>query len=189
MAILTTKRLCLRPWKETDWIPFFEMNSDPRVMEFFPAMLSQEESLRMGKRLQAKIEERGWGFWAVSIPGKAEFIGFIGLNFIDHDTLPVPFTPATEIGWRLAFEHWGQGYATEGATACLAYGFETLKLSAIVAFTAASNTRSRNVMEKLGMQRDPQDDFDHPKVPATSPLRKHVLYRLSQKKYNRPSLS
>lgn len=172
---LKTNRLILRPWKESDLEPFAKLNADPTVMECFPAPLSREESDALAHRLQAKMAEQGWGMWAVEVPGIADFIGFIGLYPVPFDA---PFTPAVEVGWRLLHEHWGKGYAPEGAKAALDFGFQTLKLKEIVSYTAVANVRSRRVMEKLGMHRDPKDDFDHPKVPEGHPLRRHVLYRL-----------
>ncbi len=183
-ANLKTERLVLRQWREDDLELFARMNADPRVMEYFPATLSKEESDQMAKRMEMKIAERGWGWWAVSVPGVAEFIGFIGLNNVDKSNLAAHFTPAIEIGWRLAFDYWGKGYATEGAKAALSYGFETLDLSEIVSFTAVENMRSRRVMERIGMHHNPSDDFEHPKLPEGHPLRKHVLYRLNQKEWN-----
>ncbi|MFZ4100260.1 MAG: GNAT family N-acetyltransferase [Chlamydiia bacterium] len=188
MTTLTTERLILRPWKEADLEPFAELNADPRVMEYFPSVLSREESIQMAHRMQSKIEERGWGWWAVSAPGVAEFIGFIGLNNVDKATLPAHFTPAIEIGWRLAFEHWGKGYATEGAKAALKYGFETLKLNEIVSFTAMQNMRSRHIMEKIGMHYDPKDDFDYPKLSDDHRLKRLVLYRLEQSEWERTQI-
>lgn len=182
MTILKTKRLILRPWREEDFEPFAKLNADPRVMEYFLATLSQEESYQMAKRVQAKIEEQGWGWWAVSVPGVSEFIGFIGLNNVDKSTYPVHFAPATEIGWRLAYDYWGEGYAPEGAMACLEYGFESLGLDEIVAFTTVQNMRSRKVMEKIGMHHNPKDDFDHPNIAEDHPLRRHVLYRIEKTK-------
>lgn len=176
MTTLKTKRLILRPWREKDLELFAEMNADQEVMKYFPSILSKEESNQMAKRMQTKIEERGWGFWAVTVPGIAEFIGFIGLNDV---TFPAQFTPAVEIGWRLARDYWGKGYATEGALACLNYGFEVLNLDEIVSFTAVQNMPSRAVMERIGMHHNPKDDFDHPKLPEGHWLRRHVLYRLN----------
>ncbi|MDE3045902.1 MAG: GNAT family N-acetyltransferase [Verrucomicrobiota bacterium] len=173
--ILKTQRLLLRPWQDSDRISFQKINSDPRVREFFPSLLTAEESDQQAKVMALFIEQNGWGLWAAEIPGVAPFIGFIGLmpvSFSAH------FTPAIEIGWRLAYEHWGHGYAPEGAKAALDFGFQELKLPEIVSFTSSQNTRSRRVMEKIGMHRDPADDFDHPKLPEGHPLRKHVLYRL-----------
>lgn len=171
-----TKRLILRPWQEADLEPFARLNADPRVMEYFPSILSRKESDDLASRISSKLKEQGWGLWAVSIPDVADFIGFIGLA---EPSFHAHFTPAVEIGWRLAFDHWGKGYATEGARTALEYGFETLHLNEIVSFTVVQNMRSRRIMEKIGMQHDPKDDFDHPKLPEGHPLRHHVLYRLT----------
>jgi 3-dehydroquinate dehydratase/shikimate dehydrogenase len=180
MTILKTHRLILRPWESGDFVFFERLNRDPRVMEFFPATLTKEESDKLANRIQSKIEKKGWGFWAVSLVDSPEFIGFIGLNYLDHATFPTHFTPAVEIGWRIAFEYWGKGYATEGALAALQYGFENLHLEEIVAFTAVQNIRSRHVMEKIGMHRDPKDDFECPKSSEGYLLKQQVLYRLSK---------
>lgn len=175
---IQTQRLILRPWKQEDFAPFAALNQDPQVMEYFPSLLSLEESAQLALKFQAKIEEKGWGFWAACLLESQDFIGFIGLNFLSQTTFLAPFTPAVEIGWRLARKYWGKGYATEGALASLHYGFETLKLPEIVSFTAVQNVRSRRVMERIGMHRDLQGDFDHPKLPEGHRLRRHVLYRL-----------
>ena len=182
MTTLKTKRLILRPWKETDLEPFAELNVDPRVMEFFPSPLSRQQSDDLAKRISTKMQEQGWGLWAVSIPNEADFIGFIGLA---KTTFDAHFTPAVEVGWRLAFPYWGKGYATEGAKAALEYGFETLNLSEIVSFTPVQNTRSRRIMEKIGMHHDPTEDWDHPKIAEGHPLRRHVLYRISKQEWQR----
>jgi RimJ/RimL family protein N-acetyltransferase len=182
-SIIQTERLILRQWHEEDLEPFAALNADPRVMEYFPATLSQQESDQMMKRMQTKIEERGWGWWAVSLVKNGNFIGFIGMNNVDPATFPAHFAPAVEVGWRLACPYWGKGYATEGALVCLKYGFETLNLEEVVSFTAAQNMRSRAVMERIGMLRDPKDDFDHPKLPEGHRLRRQVLYRLKAKKW------
>ena len=174
MSTLTTDSLILRPWKPKDKEPFAALNADPRVMEYFPSTLSREESDKMADRVGGELLQRGWGLWAVSVKNSADFIGFIGLNPV---TFSAHFTPAVEIGWRLAFDQWGKGYATEGAKAVLKYGFQTLKLSEIVSFTTLKNQRSRRVMERIGMHHDPKDDFDHPKLPEGNALRRHVLYR------------
>jgi ribosomal-protein-alanine N-acetyltransferase len=170
-----TERLLLRWWKPEDRAPFAGMNADPRVMEHFPAPLTREESDAMAERIETHFRERGFGFWAVEAPGEAPFIGFIGLvvpRFQAH------FTPCVEIGWRLAHEHWGRGHATEGARAALDFGFREMGLEEIVACTVPGNERSLRVMEKLGMARDPDGDFDHPLVPEGHRLRRHVLYRI-----------
>jgi ribosomal-protein-alanine N-acetyltransferase len=174
-AELRTERLLLRRWRPDDREPFAAMNADPRVMEHFPKLLTREESDAAATSISERLEERGFGLWAVEVPGVASFIGVIGLaapKFEAH------FTPCVEIGWRLAPEHWGQGYATEGAKAALTFAFEKLGLEEIVSFTVPANVRSRRVMERIGMTRDPADDFDSPHVPEGHPLRHHVLYRI-----------
>lgn len=173
MTILKTKRLILRPWKTEDLEPFAALNADPRVMEYYPSVLSREESDRFATKIQSQIEEKGWGLWAVALPGIAEFIGYVGLQNVDDATV--------EIGWRLAFEYWGKGYATEGALECLQYAFKNLNLQQLVSFTSVQNMRSRAVMERIGMQHDPKDDFNHPRLPEGHPLQKHVLYRIHAK--------
>jgi 3-dehydroquinate dehydratase/shikimate dehydrogenase len=173
--IIRTDRLVLRQWGNEDLEPFASMNADPRVREYFPGLQTREESNHSVSLASNHIEKFGWGFWAASLAETGEFIGFIGLEDVYFQA---EFVPAVEIGWRLAFKYWGKGYATEGALACLRYGFETLKLNEIVSFTAVENTRSRAVMQKIGMHHDSKDDFDHPKLPEGHPLRRHVLYRL-----------
>lgn len=176
--MIETERLILRQWRAEDFAPFGQMNADPVVMEYFPKLLSREESDGFAAKFKGLIEKNGWGLFAVEIKETGEFIGFVGLNPVDYDT---PFTPAVEIAWRLARPYWGKGYATEAAQAALRYGFETLGLAEIVAFTTEQNSRSRAVMERLGMERDPEEDFDHPKLPAGHPLLRHVLYRLKRR--------
>ncbi len=176
MTTLKTQRLILRPWREEDLESFAQLNADPRVMECLIGPLSQQKSNELAMLIQNKMKEQGWGFWAVEVPGVADFIGMIGLA---HVLFSAPFTPAVEIGWRLAHNFWGKGYATEGAKAALDFGFQVIKLHEIVSFTVVDNMRSRHVMEKLGMHRDPKDDFDHPKVPKGHLLERHVLYRLA----------
>lgn len=171
-----TERLRLRQWRTTDREPFAVMNADPRVMEFFPVPLDRVESDAVADRCQALIAERGWGFWAAEIKGSGEFIGFVGLHV---PTPQLPFSPCVEVGWRLAHAHWGKGFATEAAKGALRVGFEELGLSEIVSFTAVLNSRSRSVMQRLGMIEETAT-FEHPAVPVGSPLREHCLYRLSR---------
>lgn len=172
--VITTDRLILRRWREEDREPFARMNADPRVMEFFPDLLSREESDALADRIQAHFERHGFGMLAAELRDSGEFIGFIGL-FVP--AFEAAFTPCVEIGWRLAANHWGRGLATEGARAVLAWGFDSLGLREIVSFTAPANLRSIRVMEKIGMARDPAGDFDHPRLPEGHRLRRHVLYR------------
>ena len=172
---LSTERLLLRPWREDDLEPFAALNADLSVMAFFPSVLSRNDSDALAERMAAHIDTHGWGLWAVEVPGVAALAGYIGLSV---PGFAAPFTPCVEIGWRLAREHWGQGYAIEGARAALAFGFTALKLDEIVSFTVPANLRSRRVMERLGMTRAEADDFDHPGLPVEHPLRRHVLYRI-----------
>jgi len=222
--LLTTQRLILRQWRESDRPAFARLNADPVVRQFFPKCLTRDESDADAAWIEKTIAERGWGFWAVEVKGsdaiaagessattvgesdatarggsgitacgeagvasphvvaaadapRAPFIGFVGLSvpsFTSH------FTPCVEIGWRLAKEYWGNGYASEAAVACLRFGFEKLTLKQIVAFTAPLNKRSIAVMERIGMSRNPADDFDHPNIPPGDPLQRHVLYRMNR---------
>jgi len=175
MTTLKTKRLILRPWKEEDLEPFARLNADPRVMEYLPTVLTKKQSEATLKSSQAHIEKYGWGKWAVTLLDTGELIGRIGLGEVDFQA---NFTANIELGYRLAFEHWGKGYASEGAAECLKFGFETLNLSEIVSFTAIQNMRSRRIMEKVGMYHDSKGDFDHPQLPEGHPLRRYVLYRI-----------
>lgn len=180
---INTKRLILRPWTEEDLEPFAKLNADARVREYFPGLLSRQESDASVKLASEHIQKCGWGFWAASLFETGEFIGFIGLEDVYFSAPFNKSAPAVEIGWRLAFDHWGKGYATEGALAALKYGYETLGLGEIVSFTAVANQRSRHVMEKIGMHHRPEDDFDHPKLAEGHPLRRHVLYRLEKNRW------
>jgi RimJ/RimL family protein N-acetyltransferase len=168
-------RVLLRSWCGDDLDPFAALNADAAVTEFLAGPRPREASAEMIARLQAGIDERGWGLWAVDVGGRC--IGFTGITYPRFES---HFTPCVEIGWRLARESWGHGYATEAARVALAFGFAVLHLAEIVAFTAVGNARSRRVMERIGMNHDPADDFDHPQLPG-HPLQRHVLYRLVRK--------
>lgn len=170
-----TERLRLRQWNAADREPFAALNSDARVMEFFVSPLTREESDAMADRCQALIQERGWGLWAVQTKATHDFVGFVGLHV---PTADFPFFPCVEIGWRLGFQHWGKGYASEAARGALQVGFRTLGLAEIVSFTAVANRRSRAVMERLGMHES--GTFEHHRVPVGNALRLHCLYRLAK---------
>jgi RimJ/RimL family protein N-acetyltransferase len=174
---IRTHRLLLRMWRDEDRVPFAALNADPRVMEHFPKLLDRAESDAVAARIRENFDRRGFGLWAVEVPGVAEFIGFVGLS-VPH--FEAHFTPCVEIGWRLARDHWGFGFASEAARAAVDFGFSQLELDQIVSFTVPANKRSRAVMERIGMTRTPVDDFDHPSLPDGHPLRRHVLYRLSR---------
>ncbi len=179
---LTTERLLLRPWRPHDREPFAAMNADPRVMEHLPAVLDRVESDALVDRIEARLEADGFGLWATERITDAAFLGFIGLARQDFQA---HFTPCVEVGWRLAFDAWGHGYATEGARAALEHGFRAIGLDEIVSFTVPGNARSIRVMVRLGMTRDPADDFDHPRLPEGHPLRRHVLYRMRAERWRR----
>jgi RimJ/RimL family protein N-acetyltransferase len=187
---LTTERLLLRRWRETDRIPFREMNADPRVMEFMPELLASDASDALIGRLEDHFNHYGFGLFAVDLrhePDPAQrFVGFIGLSVPSFEAA---FMPTVEIGWRLAAEHWGEGLATEAAHAVVQHAFETIGLRDLVSFTVPQNLRSRRVMEKLGMSHDPAEDFDHPRLPEDHPLRRHVLYRLSREQWEHKFVS
>lgn len=180
-ARLSSGRICLRRWRHEDREGFAAINADVRVMEFFRSTLGRVESDAMVDRIEAHFREYDFGLWAIEVPSVADFVGFAGLTWARFNA---PFTPCVEVGWRLGFEHWGKGYATEAARLALGYGFETLALPEVVAYTSVANHRSRAVMKRLGMRRDPADDFDYPSLPEGHPLRKHVLYRLAADSYD-----
>lgn len=172
-----TARLVLRRWTNADLAPFAALNTDPAVMEHFPAPLSREDSDDLARRNDAFLADNGWGLWAVEVRDGDRFAGFTGLSpagFTAH------FTPAVEIGWRLARWAWGHGYATEAAREALRIGFDEVALDEIVSFTSVTNVRSQAVMKRLGMTHNPADDFNHPSLPVDSPLRRHVLYRIAR---------
>lgn len=172
---LRTERLLMHGWTSADRDAFAAVNSDPRVMEYLGGVLAREQSDAMVDRIEAKFQRDGVGLWAVETLGEARFVGMVGLSV---PTFEAPFMPAVEVGWRLDAGHWGNGYATEAARAALEFGFEVAGLQEIVSFTTRDNARSRRVMERLGMTRDPRDDFGHPSVSAESRLHPHVLYRI-----------
>lgn len=175
IPVLTTERLQLRGWQESDREPLAVINADPEVMEHFPAVLDRQASDSLFDRIQDGWLAHGFGLWALERTADSAFLGFVGLS---RPSFEAPFTPAVEVGWRLARSAWGHGYATEAARAAVAFGFEGIALEEIVSFTVPANVRSRWVMERLGMTHDPGDDFDHPGLPPGHPLRRHVLYRL-----------
>ena len=171
---LDTPRLILRPWRDADLAPLFALNGDADSMRHFPSVMTRAESDAWAARLRAHIEDHGWGFWAVEERGGAPFIGVVGLLSIPWQAR---FTPAVEIGWRIAPAYRGRGFAEEAARASIDFGFATLCLAEIVAFTIPANRPSWRLMERLGMA--PDGDFDHPRLPQGHPMRRHLLYRLA----------
>jgi ribosomal-protein-alanine N-acetyltransferase len=170
-----TQRLVLRPFRDADRESFARLNADPIVMQHFPSTLTRSASDALIDRALSHFETHGFSFWAIELPQLDGCIGFTGLAVPSFDS---HFTPCVEIGWRLAREHWGHGYAQEAARAALYSAFVHLGLQQVVSFTSTGNERSRRVMQQLGMQRDAREDFGHPNVPLGHPLRDHVLYRL-----------
>ncbi|MEO5824054.1 MAG: GNAT family N-acetyltransferase [Vicinamibacteraceae bacterium] len=176
-TVLRTPRLILRRWRPSDRAPFAALNADPEVMAHFPSALTAAESDALAEAIEAHHAARGYGLWALDIPGVVPFAGFVGLSVPAFDA---PFTPCVEIGWRLAAPQWDRGYATEAARAVLAHAWGVLGVDEVVSFTTAGNDRSRAVMTRIGMRHDPGEDFDHPRLPAGHPLRPHVLYRTAR---------
>lgn len=175
MVALATDRLILRQWRDSDREPFAKINSDRRVMEFFPNTLSRQDSDRFVDRIEAHFQKHEFGLFAAELRADHTFVGYIGLAV---PSFVAAFTPCVEVGWRLSADQWGQGLATEGARELVRFAFGTLKLDSLVSYTVPINVRSRRVMEKIGMTHDPTEDFQHPDLPEGHPLRHHLLYRL-----------
>ncbi len=174
VVALATERLLLRRWRESDREAFHALNVDPLVMETIGPVMNRTESDGFMDRIEQRFDEHGFGLWCVELDGEA--IGFTGF-------MAPWFREGVEIGWRIRADHWGLGYATEAAQRCLRHGFDDLGFPEVISFTAAINVRSRRVMEKLGLEYDPSEDFEHPSVPVGSPLREHVLYRMTLAQY------
>lgn len=172
---IQTDRLLLRDWLEEDIDGLAKINADEKVMEFFPSVRGLKETKAGVARMSNHFNQHGFGMFAVDRIDTNEFIGYIGIAYVPYET---DFTPCVEIGWRLGYNHWGYGFATEGAKACIDFGFNTLGLKEIVSFTAVPNVRSENVMKKIGMQHI--GEFDHPKIDKGHPLERHLLYSISR---------
>ena len=179
---LRTPRVLLRQWKDSDFAEWVVMNADPEVRKYFPAVLNEDMARAEGERIRAAISQRGWGMWAIEVPGVFPFAGFVGLSVPGFEA---PWMPAVEIGWRLRREAWSKGYASEGAQAALQFAFNQLELPEVVSMAVVPNAPSHKVMERLGMTRDPMGDFDHPRVPADWPLKRHTLHRISRETWMR----
>jgi RimJ/RimL family protein N-acetyltransferase len=181
---LESERVLLRQWVESDVPSFVQLNSDPKVMQYFPQALTEQESRGFVSVMSSVIDENGWGFWAAELKSSGDFIGFVGLN-IPRTILP--FSPCVEVGWRLHKEYWGNGYATEGGRVSLAYAFECMKIDEVVSFTTKSNYKSRKVMERLGMENT-GENFKYPDIPNEHPLSEHVLYKISKAQWSKGDL-
>lgn len=177
-TIIETERLILRTWKKEDANPYFEINQDPKVIEFLPGPLTMEQVNDFIPAANQHQDKHGYTLWAACLKETGGLIGFIGLNYIDWES---SFTPAVEVGWRLGSQYWGKGFATEGAKASLEHGFKRCGLKAIVALTTPANARSIRVIEKIGLKRDLNGDFRHPKLAAEHPLSKHRFVSLESR--------
>lgn len=180
-TVIETERLILRTWKDEDALAYFHINQDPKVIEYLLGPLTMQEVHDFMAAANRQSEERGHTLWAAELKSTAELIGFVGLQYTSW---PAHFTPAVEVGWRLGSQHWGRGYATEAANASLAYAFNECALSQIVSFTVPANVRSIRCMERIGLTRESQGDFAHPKLPTSHPLSQHVLYKISAEDWN-----
>jgi len=182
--VIETERLYLRQWQASDFAVFAEINADPEVMKYFPKLLSTAVSNAIAHKCQQLIIDKGWGLWAVSLKDRSKengaFIGFVGLNDTHAD---MSFAPAVEIAWRLHKDCWGQGYATEAASAALNFAFNELSLDRVVSFTAVINKRSQQVMERIGMINT-RANFYHPALDANHRLAEHVLYNITRQQWN-----
>ena len=177
---LESARLVMRQFRDEDLADFAAMSADPQVMRYFPAPLSRLESAALIGRVRGHFAEHGYGLWALERKDNGAFIGFTGLGVVGFDA---PFTPAVEIGWRLAREHCGLGYASEAAWTALRCGFDRLGLKQVVAFATRANEPSQKVMQAIGMHHDPDGDFAHPRLASDDPLRDHVLYRITREQW------
>jgi RimJ/RimL family protein N-acetyltransferase len=175
---LNCDRLALRPWEEQHREPYFQLVSDPVVMQYLTPLAARAESDAWIDRHRAQLAEHRFGYWAVELRKTGQFIGAVGLSRVRYEA---HFTPAIGVGWRLAQPYWGHGYASEAARAALKYGFEDQRLEEIVAITVPANIRSQQVMRRLGMTYSPDDDFDHPQLPEGHPRRRCLLCRMSRK--------
>lgn len=180
IKLLETPRLVLREWCDGDFEGFARMNADPIIMEYLPRALDEDASKRLMGRFKAHFKKHGYGLYALERKDDQRFMGFVGINHVDFEA---DFTPAVEIAWRLDYEFWGQGYATEAAQKVLEFAFCELELSEIVSFTVHDNTRAIHVMEKIGLKRDIGGDFDYPTLKKGHPLGRFVLYRLRRSQY------
>ncbi len=182
---IQTDRLLLRQWRSTDLPAFRAMSACDEVMKYFPNKLSATESDALADRLSKLISSRGWGLWAVEERSSKKFIGFTGLHQAPE---ALPFSPALEIGWRLSKESWGKGFATEAAKAALDFAFKKLESQEIVSFTSLNNLASQRVMQRIGLENT-ESNFLHPNIPADSPLKEHVLYKITSKQWAQLSIS
>jgi len=176
---IKTKRLLMRQWRDEDLFDFWLLNSDPEVMQYLPVIPSEEDSNVLANKIINLLEENGWGFWAVETISDNSFIGFVGLNKPKYE---LPVNPCIEVGWRLARNYWGKGYATEAGKASLEFAFNNLNVNEIYSFTSVANKRSEAVMGRLNMVNT-NSNFNHPTIPDNSPYKEHVLYKIDKESW------
>ena len=181
---LRTSRLLLRQWRDDDVAAFAELSADPAVMQYLVPFADSAAMDAWVAAASKHWQDHGFGPWVVELPDEAPMIGVVGLSNL---RFALPFAPAVEAAWRLAHRYWGRGYAYEAARVAIDDGCGRLGLDEIVAFTVPANRRSWELMRRLGMTRDPADDFDHPRVPPGDPLRRHVLYRITRAAWRAPT--
>ncbi|MCB1651863.1 MAG: GNAT family N-acetyltransferase [Alphaproteobacteria bacterium] len=174
---IETERLILREWEDEDLEPFARMNADPLVMEYLPRVLDEKASARHMQEFQKHFDKYGYGLYVVEVKEDDEFAGFVGLKNVDFKAA---FTPAIELAWRLDYEHWGKGYASEAARAVIDHAFTVLSLTELVAYTVHDNVRTIAMMEKLGMEYQKGEDFDYPALRKGHPLGRFVLYKIEK---------
>lgn len=187
-GVIETERLRLRPWERRDRAPFAALNADTEVMRHFPGTLDRAGSDALIARIETRWREAGFGFAVAERKADAAFVGLVGLGRLKMPEVP-RLDGAVEVGWRLARAHWRQGYATEAARAWLAWGFRALGLAEIVAITVPANRRSQAVMRRLGMEEVAEGGFEHPAMPAGSPLRPHLLFRIRRSEWLRDNVT
>jgi RimJ/RimL family protein N-acetyltransferase len=175
MKVIETDRLILRTWTDKDTAPYYEINQNPKVIEFLLGPMTEDEVQNFMREQNNNFDIKRFCLLAVEIKNTEKIIGFIGLS---EPKFEAYFTPCVEIGWRLGSQYWGKGYATEGAQAILKYGFKKCNLNEIVSFTAANNIKSIQVMGRIGMQKDSY--FNHPKLDNNHQLSKHILYKIQK---------
>ena len=178
---METERLILRKWCDADLEPYYQINQDPKVIEFLHGPLKREECQNFINETNRRIDKDGYGLWAIELKENQKLLGFVGLNSPDF---AAHFTPCVEVGWRLGSQYWGRGYASEAARLALEIGFKKFNLPKIVSFTVPKNLRSLAVMKKIGLVRDLNGDFFHPKLLLDHRLSRHVLYYLDREEFD-----
>nr|WP_282452682.1 GNAT family N-acetyltransferase [Lysobacter sp. CAU 1642] len=180
---MQTPRLLLRRWRAADAAPFAAINADPEVARHLPGVMPRALSDTLMARIEDHFDAHGFGRWAVERREDGALLGFVGGQQVHFEAA---FTPAVEIGWRLASSAWRQGYAREAAEVCLRDLRQRVGLIEVVSFTVPANRPSWGLMERLGFRRDAAGDFAHPQLPADHPLSLHWLYRARLDDEGRP---